>query len=152
MSAWSAVDEQAWRECAHRADYLTPAEHANECAYHRGEVDENGLPIKPAPARDMSSQVCPKCGDPLTTGCRPADGVCVVVDDDREHCGNDCGGVYEDGERVEEPEQCVCCPCCCDCLGCVYAPQDGMLLTAEQRAGIGAGLDDDVAPNAGSQS
>lgn len=23
-------------------------------------------------------QACPRCGDPLTTGCRPADGVCVV--------------------------------------------------------------------------
>lgn len=43
--AWTAVDEQAWRECAHRADYLTPAEHARNCGYHRGEVDEWGHPV-----------------------------------------------------------------------------------------------------------
>jgi hypothetical protein len=70
---------------------------------------------------------------------------------DEDHCGNNCGGVYEAGERVEEPDDCVCCECCCDCLACIYAPQDAMLLTAEQRAGIGAGLDD-VPPNAGSAS
>jgi hypothetical protein len=115
---WTAVDEQTWRECAHRADYLTPAEHARECAYHRGEVDADGWPVD---------------------------------EPDEEHCGNNCGGVYEDGERVEEPDDCVCCECCCDCLACIYAPQDAMLLTAEQRAGIGAGLDD-VPPNAGSAS
>jgi hypothetical protein len=74
-----------------------------------------------------------------------------AADLDEEHCGNNCGGVYEDGERIEEPDDCVCCECCCDCLACIYAPQDGMLLTPEQRAGIGAGLDD-VPPNAGSAS
>lgn len=46
---WTAADKQAWRECAHRADYTTPAEHANNCAYHRGEVDEWGKPIDDVP-------------------------------------------------------------------------------------------------------
>jgi len=46
---WTAADEQAWRECAHRADYLTPAHHARECAYHRGEVDEWGAPVDDVP-------------------------------------------------------------------------------------------------------
>jgi hypothetical protein len=47
--AWSAAEEQAWRECAHRADYTTPAHHARECAYHLGEVDEWGLPVDDVP-------------------------------------------------------------------------------------------------------
>jgi hypothetical protein len=47
--AWTAADEQTWRECAHRADYLTPAHHARECAYHRGEVDEWGQPVDDVP-------------------------------------------------------------------------------------------------------
>jgi hypothetical protein len=47
--AWTAADETAWRECAHRADYLTPAHHARECAYHRGEVDEWGQPVDDVP-------------------------------------------------------------------------------------------------------
>lgn len=45
MTNEQLVDELAWRECAHRADYLTPAEHALNCAYHLGEVDEDGQPI-----------------------------------------------------------------------------------------------------------
>lgn len=58
---------------------------------------------------------------------------------DEEHCGNDCGGVYEDGFRVDEPDDCVHCECCCECLGCEYGPRDGMQLTPEQRgAGDGA--------------
>lgn len=43
------VDEQSWRECAHRADYTTPAHHERECLYHRGEVDEWGLPVDDVP-------------------------------------------------------------------------------------------------------
>jgi hypothetical protein len=47
--AGPAADEQAWRECAHRADYLTPAEHARECAYHRGEVEPVALDYDDVP-------------------------------------------------------------------------------------------------------
>jgi hypothetical protein len=42
------VDEQAWRECAHRADYTSAAHHERGCAYHRGEVDEWGQPVDDA--------------------------------------------------------------------------------------------------------
>lgn len=41
--------DQAWRECAHRADYASAAEHERNCAYHRGEVDEHGLPVDDVP-------------------------------------------------------------------------------------------------------
>lgn len=34
--------------------------------------------------------------------------------------------------------QCYHCECCCTCLGCEYGPQNGMLLTEEQRAPIAA--------------
>lgn len=34
-----------WQECAHRADYVSAADHERNCPYHNGEVDENGLPI-----------------------------------------------------------------------------------------------------------
>lgn len=44
-----AVDEQAWRECAYRADYLTPSHHANECAYHRGEIEPVALDYDDVP-------------------------------------------------------------------------------------------------------
>jgi hypothetical protein len=37
--------EIAWRECAHRADYLSPAEHEGNCPFHNHEVDEDGLPV-----------------------------------------------------------------------------------------------------------
>lgn len=43
------VDEQAWRECAHRADYTSAAHHERECPYHRGEVDEWGTPVDDVP-------------------------------------------------------------------------------------------------------
>lgn len=36
--------DQAWRECAHRADYDSAAHHERECPFHLGEVDENGQP------------------------------------------------------------------------------------------------------------
>lgn len=35
-----------------------------------------GIPDKTLPPGEW--QVCPRCGDPLTTGCRPAAGICVV--------------------------------------------------------------------------
>lgn len=41
--------ELAWRECAHRADYTTAAEHERECPFHNHEVDENGRPIDDVP-------------------------------------------------------------------------------------------------------
>lgn len=31
---------------------------------------------------DMYVPLCPTCGDPVTSGCYPADGICAVVDDD----------------------------------------------------------------------
>lgn len=37
--------DETWRGCAHRADYTSAAHHERECAYHRGEVDEWGVPI-----------------------------------------------------------------------------------------------------------
>jgi hypothetical protein len=36
--------DRTWRECAHRADYASAAEHERNCPFHLGEVDENGLP------------------------------------------------------------------------------------------------------------
>jgi hypothetical protein len=38
---------------------------------------------------------------------------------------------------VEGGGDCVHCDCCCSCLGCEYGPQNGMLLTEQQRAAIG---------------
>ena len=37
------------------------------------------------------------------------------------HCGNDCGGIYDEysGDR-EEPVDCVHCGCC-TCTSCEYA-------------------------------
>jgi hypothetical protein len=62
----------------------------------------------------------------------------MTIDDTIEHCGNDCGGTYEDGELIDDPMDCVCCECCCQCLGCVYAPRDGVPMTDGQRAPIAA--------------
>lgn len=31
---------------------------------------------------DIHVPQCPRCGDPVTSGCYPADGICAVVDDD----------------------------------------------------------------------
>jgi len=41
--------DEAWRECAHGADYSSAADHERNCPYHRGEVDENGLPVDDVP-------------------------------------------------------------------------------------------------------
>ena len=30
---------------------------------------------------DMYVPLCPRCGDPVTSGCYPADGICAVEDD-----------------------------------------------------------------------
>lgn len=68
------------------------------------------------------------------------------------HCHGECANTYEDGELIDERGDCAHCDCCCDCLACIYAPQDGMELTAEQRAPIAAVTFEDVAPNAGSAS
>lgn len=71
----------------------------------------------------------------------------AATEDEGLHCFR-CVESEPDADDVE----CVHCDCCCACLGCEYGPQDGMLLTAEQRAPIAAGFADDVAPNAGSAS
>ncbi len=33
---------------------------------------------------DIHIPSCPTCGDPVTSGCYPADGICAVVDDEPE--------------------------------------------------------------------
>ncbi len=33
---------------------------------------------------DLHVPLCPTCGDPVTSGCYPADGICAVVDDEDE--------------------------------------------------------------------
>jgi hypothetical protein len=31
---------------------------------------------------DLNVPLCPTCGDPVTSGCYPAQGICAVVDDE----------------------------------------------------------------------
>lgn len=31
---------------------------------------------------DLHVPLCPTCGDPVTSGCYPADGICAVADED----------------------------------------------------------------------
>lgn len=53
------------------------------------------------------------------------------------HCHGECESTYDDeGELLDEGEECVHCDCCCPCLSCEYGPRNGMLLTEEQRAPI----------------
>lgn len=48
--------------------------------------------------------------------------------DDDQHCyHHTCDDDCAAGDCADR-DDCVCCECCCDCLGCIYAPQDGMLL------------------------
>ena len=47
---------------------------------------------------DIYIPSCPTCGDPVTSGCYPADGICALADDDGPDddadfdcpCGNGC--------------------------------------------------------------
>lgn len=32
---------------------------------------------------DIQVPLCPTCGDPVTSGCYPADGICAVVEDEQ---------------------------------------------------------------------
>ena len=52
------------------------------------------------------------------------------------HCHGECENTYEDGELIDEGEECAHCECCCECLGCLYAPKESVPLTPEQRAPI----------------
>lgn len=55
--------------------------------------------------------------------------------DEDDHCGDMCTGRYDEDGNWDEPDgECVHCECCCDCLGCVYAPQDGMLMFPDRAA------------------
>ena len=48
-------------------------------------------------------------------------GVVYSVDEEPEHCGNDCGGIYhEDSGDHDDPVDCVHCECC-TCNSCSYA-------------------------------
>lgn len=53
-----------------------------------GRLVEEIFGPRPAQLPPGEWQVCPTCGDPLTTGCRPADGVCVVDDDVPPNAGS----------------------------------------------------------------
>ncbi len=59
--------------------------------------------------------------------------------DDEMHCGNCLGTRDPDtGEHNDDSEECYHCECCCECMACIYAPQDSVGLTDEQRASIAA--------------
>lgn len=75
-----------------------------------------------------------------------------MTDEDGWHCHGECANTYDDdGELLDEGDNCAHCDCCCECLGCIYAPRDSVPMTAEQRAPIAAMTFDrgDVPPNAG---
>jgi hypothetical protein len=38
------ADEKSWRDCAHRADYASPAEHSRECPEHGDGFDGVAAP------------------------------------------------------------------------------------------------------------
>jgi hypothetical protein len=48
-------------------------------------------------------------------------GVIYSTDEEPEHCGNDCRGIYhEDSGEHDDPQDCVHCECC-GCNSCAYA-------------------------------
>lgn len=55
-----------------------------------------------------------------------------MTDEDGWHCHGECANTYDDdGELLDEGDNCAHCDCCCECLGWVY------LRPARQRADDG---------------
>lgn len=38
--------------------------------------------VRAAQIQDVSVPLCPRCGDPVTSGCYPASGICALSDDE----------------------------------------------------------------------
>lgn len=83
--------------CCHECDGLTgpgvPIELPAEFVLTDEEFAATSIRMpQAAPVPDLAIPFCPTCGDPVTSGCYPAQGICAVVDGDETATAPNPGG------------------------------------------------------------